>query len=265
MFIDPLCPECWALEPILKKLRIEYGRYFSIKHVLSGRLANLNISKKKNYENIVELWEKTASRSGMSCDADLWLEDPVDSPYIVSIALKAAELQGRRAGIRFLRRMQEVLFLEKRNISDYEVLLDCAVRAGLDIDEFSNDMHSESAIKAFQCDLKITTEMDVQEIPTLVFFNENVEDEGIKITGTYPYEVYVQILEEMLPEIPVKASPPPLESFLKLFNFVASKEIAVVYDLPISQIEREMKKLLLKQIVEQIPAKYGTFWRYIDK
>ena len=41
MFIDPLCPECWALEPILKKLHIEYGRYFSIKHVLSGRIANL--------------------------------------------------------------------------------------------------------------------------------------------------------------------------------------------------------------------------------
>jgi len=47
MFIDPLCPECWALEPILKKLQIEYGRYFSIKHVLSGRLADLNLCKKK--------------------------------------------------------------------------------------------------------------------------------------------------------------------------------------------------------------------------
>jgi predicted DsbA family dithiol-disulfide isomerase len=37
LFIDPICPECWALEPILKKLQIEYGRYFSIKHVLSGK------------------------------------------------------------------------------------------------------------------------------------------------------------------------------------------------------------------------------------
>jgi predicted DsbA family dithiol-disulfide isomerase len=265
MFIDPLCPECWALEPILKKLRIEYGRYFSIKHVLSGRLANLNLSKRKNYESIVELWDKTASRSGMSCDASLWLEDPVDAPYNASIALKAAELQGRRAGIRFLRRMQEVLFLEKRNISDFEVLKDCAVRAGLDVEEFANDMHSDSAAKAFQCDLKITSEMDVHEIPTLVFFNENVEDEGIKITGTYPYEVYEQILEEMLSEKPVKSPPPPLENFLKIFKFVASKEIAVVYDMPISQIERQMKKLLLKQVVEQIPAKYGTFWRYIEK
>jgi len=193
MFIDPLCPECWAIEPILKKLKIEYGRYFSIKHVLSGRLADLNLSKKKNYETIADLWEKTASRSGMSCDGTLWLENPVDTPFTVSIAIKAAELQGRRAGIRFFRRIQEMLFLEKQNISNLEVLKDCAKTSGLDVEEFLSDIHSESAAKAFQCDLKITSEMDVTEIPTLVFFNENAEDEGIKITGTYPYEVYVQI------------------------------------------------------------------------
>ncbi|WP_177177339.1 ClpXP adapter SpxH family protein [Bacillus sp. MUM 116] len=265
VFIDPICPECWALEPILKKLHIEYGRYFSIKHVLSGRLANLNFSKKKNYENLVELWEKTASRSGMSCDSSLWYENPIDSPHIVSIAIKAAELQGRRAGIRFLRKLQEVLFLDKKNISDLDVLKGCAAEVGLDIEEFNSDLHSESAAKAIQCDLKITSEMDVHEIPTLVFFNENVEDEGIKITGTYPYEIYVQILEEMLSERPVLSPPPQLEAFLKFFRFVASKEIAVVYNMTISQVEREMKKLLLKQVVEQIPAKYGTFWRYISE
>jgi predicted DsbA family dithiol-disulfide isomerase len=264
MFIDPLCPECWALEPILKKLHIEYGRYFSIKHVLSGRITNLNVSKKKNYEVIAELWEKTASRSGMSCDGSLWLENPVASPYIASVAIKAAELQGRRAGIRFLRKLQEKLFIDKQNISDIEVLTSCARNAGLDVEEFISDFHSESPAKAFQCDLKITTEMEVQEIPTLVFFNENAEDEGIKITGPYPYEVYVQILEEMLSEEPEKNQPPPLEKFLEYFKLVASKEIAVVYNMSISQVEREMKQLLLLQKVEQLPAKYGTFWRYVE-
>jgi predicted DsbA family dithiol-disulfide isomerase len=264
MFIDPLCPECWALEPILKKLYIEYGQYFSLKHVLSGRITNLNVSKKKNYEVIADLWEKTASRSGMSCDGSLWLENPVASPYVASIAIKAAELQGRRAGIRFLRKLQEKLFINKQNISHFEVLKSCANNAGLDVEEFISDFHSESAAKAFQCDLKITTEMEVQEIPTLVFFNENAEDEGIKITGSYPYEVYVQILEEMLSEQPVKNQPPSMESFLKYFKVVASKEIAVVYNMTISQVEREMKKLLLLQKVEQLPAKYGTFWRYVE-
>lgn len=262
-FIDPLCPECWALEPILKKLQIEYGRYFSIKHVLIGRLATLNLNTKQHYETIADLWEKTAARTGMACD--VWFKKPISSPHLVSVAIKAAELQGRRAGIRFLRIIQEHLFLGKKDITNIEVLKNCAIQAGIDVDEFLSDIHSESAAKAFQCDLKITSEMEVREIPTLVFFNENIEEEGIKITGYYPYDIYEQIIKEMLPFKPEKASPPPIEIFLKHYNLVASKEIAVVYNMSISEVEREMKKLQLIQLVEQIPVKYGIFWRYINK
>lgn len=265
MFIDPLCPECWALEPILKKLQIEYGRYFSLKHVLSGRIAMLNMTKKQHYENIAELWERTASRTGMSCDGSLWFENPISSPHIASVAIKAAELQGRRAGIRFLRKIQEELFLGKQNITDLDVLVTCAKDSGVDVEVFLSDIHAESAAKAFQCDMKITSEMEVQEIPTLVFFNENIEEEGIKITGVYPYEVYEQILSEMLPVIPEKAVPPSIEDFLKHFKMVASKEVAVVYNLSIAEAEREMKKLQLKQVVEQFPVKYGVFWKYINR
>ncbi|KIY20611.1 ClpXP adapter SpxH family protein [Mesobacillus subterraneus] len=264
MFIDPLCPECWALEPIIKKLQIEYGKYFSIKHVLSGRLATLNMNRKKGYETIADLWEKTACRTGMSCDGSLWYENPVSSPYLASIAIKSAELQGKKKGIRFLRKLQEVLFLEKQNVSNFDVLKSCARSVGLDVEEFVTDIHSETAAKTFQCDLKITNEMGVQEIPTLVFFNANVEEEGIKITGLYPYEVYVQILEEMLQQKPDAAQPPSLEQFLQQYKMVASKEVAVVYDMTVPQAEKELKKLMLKQIVEQIPAKYGMFWRYLE-
>ncbi|MCH1626232.1 DsbA family protein [Fredinandcohnia sp. SECRCQ15] len=263
IFVDPLCPDCWALEPIIKKLVIEYGRYFTIRHILSGRLATLNKGKKQKPEDIAQVWERTASRSGMSCDGSLWLENPISSPYSVSIAIKAAELQGKKAGIRYLRKLQEYLFLEKQDISNEQILIDCAAEVGLDVIEFKNDIHSPSAAKAFQCDLKITSEMEVEEIPTLVFFNENIEDEGIKITGCYPYEMYAHIIHEMIGEKIEPTPPPPIEEFLKYFKFVASKEISVMYNMPINDVEREMKKLLLKQQVEQVPVKYGTFWRYI--
>ncbi|MDQ0268722.1 ClpXP adapter SpxH family protein [Cytobacillus purgationiresistens] len=264
IFVDPLCPECWGLEPIIKKLLVEYGRYFSIKHVISGKLTSLNRGKRQGYDNIVDQWEKTGSRSGMSCDGSVWYENPISSPHLASIAIKAAELQGRKSGIRFLRKLQEVLFLEKQNISDFDVLKECATDIGLDVVEFVTDIHSESAAKAFQCDVKITAEMDVDEIPTLVFFNENIEEEGIKITGFYQYEVYEQILEEMLPIKPERAPLPELESFLKHFKLVATKEISVVYNMSEQDVNREMKKLQLKQKAEQVPAKHGNFWRFVD-
>jgi predicted DsbA family dithiol-disulfide isomerase len=52
VFVDPLCPECWALEPILKKLQIEYGQLLSLKHVLGGNLQQLNIGAQQKFENI---------------------------------------------------------------------------------------------------------------------------------------------------------------------------------------------------------------------
>ncbi|RIW27254.1 DsbA family protein [Bacillus salacetis] len=264
MFIDPLCPECWALEPILKKLHLQYGQYFRIKNVISGKLTSLNLTNKKKQENIADKWEKTASRSGMSCDGNVWFENPIDSPHLASIAIKAAELQGRHAGIRFFRNLQENLFLGKQNVSDLEVLTGIARNSKLDVEEFNSDIHSESASKAFQCDLKITAEMDVDEIPTLVFFNENIEDEGIKVTGMYPFEVYVQILEEMLSSRPEPQPLPPLEQFLEYYGTVATKEISVVYDMSTAQVEKNMKKWMLQKKVEKIPAKHGTFWRYLS-
>ncbi|WMM89749.1 ClpXP adapter SpxH family protein [Heyndrickxia coagulans] len=263
VFIDPLCPECWALEPVLKKLRLEYGVYFRLRHVLIGKLSNLNDIPKKR-EAVADYWEKTASRTGMSCDGSLWIENPITSPYIVSIAIKAAELQGKKQGLRFLRKVQELVFLEKRNISDIQILVDCAKGASIDVDEFLHDIHSESAAKAFQCDLKITSEMEVTESPSLVFFNEHIEDEGLKISGLYSYDIYVQVLQEMLGKEPSPLPLPPLEEFLKYFGFVASKEIAVVYDLPVHEAEKELKKLVLQQKVRKIEGKHGSFWKYIN-
>lgn len=262
IFIDPLCPECWALEPILKKLQVEYGRYFSYRHVLSGKLATLNLNKKPSH--VAKIWERTGSRTGMTCDGTLWLENPISSPHFVSIAIKAAELQGKKAGTRFLRKVRERLFLSSENITEMSILIECAEEAGLDSKEFEADILSQSARKAFQCDLKITSEMEVQEIPSLVFFNENIEEEGIKVTGIYPYDIYEQILMEILPYTPEKTNPPEIIQFLKFFGLVASKEIAEVYNMSIQEVEREMKKLQLKQIVEQIPVKHGIYWRYIS-
>ncbi|MRH43394.1 DsbA family protein [Aquibacillus halophilus] len=263
VFIDPLCPECWSLEPYLKKLTIEYGRFFTIRPILSGQLTTLNKDKFDKPKQLKEIWEKTASRTGMSCDGDLWIDNPISFPWIASLAIKAAELQGKKAGRRFLRKIQEYLFLSKKDISKEEILFECAVDAKLDLDEFKNDLYSNSAKKALQCDLKLTKEMDVEYIPAMVFFNESEEEEGLKLSGLYPYDIYVKVLKQMLQKELAPANKPPIEDFLSHYDFVGTKEVSVVYEWSLEKTEKEMKKLRLKQTVEKVPVKYGSFWKYI--
>lgn len=264
VFIDPLCPECWSLEPFLKKLTIEYGRFFTIRPIVSGRISSLNQYLSKKPEHLKKSWDHTASRTGMCCDGDVWIENPISSPLATSLAVKAAELQGKKAGMRFLRKVQEYVFLEKQNISDENVLIECAVKSRLDVQEFKSDLHSEAARRALQCDLKLAHEMEVESTPTIVIFNESEEDAGLKITGLYSYDVYVKVLKEMLQKEPGPAVKPELEVFLQHYRFVANKEIAVVYDWTEQQAKKEMKKLMLKQKVREVPVKHGAFWEYID-
>lgn len=262
-FIDPVCPECWGLEPITRKLFIEYGQYFTLKHLIGTKVDVLNRYKANRRSNTNQ-WNQTASETGMSWDDDSWFHNPPKS-YLASIAVKAAEMQGKAAGNRFLRKLREMLFLEKRNINDHDVMLQCAELANLDVSEFQTDMSSSGTMKALRCDMKITSEMNVTVLPTLVFFNVETADEGLKVTGGYSYEVYVQILTDMLGMEPTPASPPDFQDFIRKYQFLATKEIGLIYNMDDTTVEREMKKLQLKQIVERVPVKYGTFWRYIKE
>jgi predicted DsbA family dithiol-disulfide isomerase len=254
LFIDPFCTDCWSLSPIIKKLQMEYGDYFTIKYVLCGKLTSLN-SKHGNYH-----WKRNDIKTNKAF-IDSECRDK-SSPHLTAISIKAAELQGKRAGILFIRRVQEVLFLENADISDINTLQKCAKNVGLDVEEFTHDIYSPSAAKAFQCDLKISTEMEVTDMPAMVFFNENIEDEGLKITGLYSYQIYVQLLSEMLESYPKPAEMPPLELFLRSNPIIATQDLAVIYDQSDQQIERQMKKLQLQRKVQKICAKSGTFWKY---
>ncbi|MRX73624.1 DsbA family protein [Bacillus lacus] len=258
MFIDPLSPDCWALEPVIKKLQIQYGRFFTLRHILSGRLETLNSASGKAPEKL------RLQHTKKNCEGSLWGDNKFSSPYISSLAIKAAELQGRKAGLNFLRKLQEVLFIEEQNVTTQQVLLEIASSIGLETEEFISDILSASASKALQCDFNITSEMEVHEVPTIAFFNERVDDEGIKITGFYHYDLYKEILFEMLGDIPRPSETPPLIHFLQYFKFVSTSEIASVYNMTYEEADRELKKYLLARKVERIPVSKGTYWKFMQ-
>ncbi|WP_410981705.1 ClpXP adapter SpxH family protein [Bacillus cereus] len=267
LFIDPLCMDCWGIEPVVMKLWLEYGKYFSIRHILTGKVEGAIAPPHKwnKPANIRFVWEKTTSLQGFSCDGKVHMQDASSTPYLVSIAIKAAELQGRKAGSKFLRKLQEYIFLENVSKPDLELLLACAEQSGIDVEEFKKDLHSTSAKKAFQCDLKFTNEMHITEIPSLVFFHANSDEEGIKIAGIYSYDVYVQLLKEIV-KCDIEPAPlPPLEVLLETMQFMSSKEIAFIYNCPQQEIERELKKLSLKRKVRMIEVKCERFWKWIAK
>ncbi|AYC29020.1 DsbA family protein [Paenisporosarcina cavernae] len=239
-FIDPLCADCFDLQPTLRKLQVKYDQYFTLRIVVSTRLSALN----------------TKVTKGKTDD-----EDNYAHPALPAVAIKAAELQGKRAGMRFLQKVQEQIFLNTKSCTNFNALKEIAETVELDLQEFESDFKSNEASRAFQCDLYITREMEVTEVPTLVFFNENIEDEGLKVSGTYDFDVYKHILQEMVNEELVEKEPPTLDELFDRYETLSTHEVAAIYGVTPYMAERELKKRTLLQQLERIPQPETTHWR----
>lgn len=241
VFVDPLCSKSWALQPLLRKLQVEYERYFTLKIVLRTTLPKMNLSCFGDKSDV------------NTCDKI--------HPAFPSIAMKAAEFQGKRAGFRFLTKLFEYTYLKSRNVLSFSVLVEIAESLGLDVDEFILDFSSHNVLRYLQVDMYLANEMDVEDAPSFVFFNENIEDEGLKVNGLHSYEIYEQILEEMVGYSITPEVPPSLDDLFERFDSLATKEIAEIYHIPEKCAERELKKQLLLQKVERLPLQNMTLWR----
>ena len=243
IFIDPLCPQAYAMQATIRKLQLEYEQYFTWRYVLSTQLTSLNCLTNR-----------------MKCCED---GAPLDiaHPVLPSIAIKAAELQGKRAGFRYLTKLQETAALGTKNINSHATLTDIAKQVDLDLNEFAIDFGSKEAARAFQGDLYITREMEVDEVPSIVFFNECIEDEGLKVSGTYTYEVYVHILQELVGEEIVRQPLPTIDELFDRYETLTTAEVAEIYSIEEAFAERELKKRMLQQKVERLCNDDMTLWR----
>lgn len=242
IFIDPLCPHTFAMQATLRKLQLEYEHYFTWRYVLSTQLTNLNC----------------LSNRLKDCDTSHELD--IAHPVLPSIAIKAAELQGKKAGLRYLTKVQQIAALGIRNLNSRATLIDIAKDIQLDVSEFIADFGSKEAARAFQCDLHITREMEVDEVPSIVFFNECIEDEGLKVSGTYDYAVYEHILQQLIAEELIPQPLPTIEDLFNRYTAMTTAEVAEIYSIDEQVAERELKKRMLQQKIERLMSDDLTLW-----
>lgn len=237
VFIDPSDAGCYGLIPVLRRLQVEYEQYFTYRIIMKT-----SFSPQKNLGQGPH-------------------DVRIPHPVLPAVAVKAAEFQGKRAGFKYLCRLLDYRFLKGHDITSPDVLLEIAGLIGIDTAEFMQDFRSVNAAKSFQCDLFISREMEVEQAPSFVFFNNNFEDEGLMVKGLHDYDIYVKVLEELLGEQMKKSVPPSLDELFRRFDSLTTCEIAAIYKVNVRTAERELKKRLLQRRVECQPAQGATLWR----
>lgn len=262
-FTDPICSSCWVLQPLLRKLLLEYDDYIKIDYHMGGLLPsweNFDDKRITKPTDAAQLWEEIRGKEKIPIDGDIWLEDPLMSSYPPCIAFKAAQLQDKDKAIFFLRRLKEMLFMEKKNINNWGNLERAALFCGLDAALLQKNMKKEG-IDDFKKDLAKANELNIRVFPTLIFERKGMESEILK--GLKTYEIIEQTILKYVPDAKKNTNLPTPADLFKLYNNMTEKEFAFLLSIDQPAADAELEKLNHQGLIQKVSVKEVAYWQAV--
>ena len=259
-FTDPICSTCWGIEPQLRKLKLEHGHLLTIEYRMGGLLPDWDYSSGgiSKPSDVATHWDEGSAHYDMPIDGDVWLEDPLYSSYPPSVAVKAAQIQDGEKAVSFLRRIREMVFLEKKNITRREHLLDAASYAGLDVNKFEWDL-GNSANDRFQSDLEMAKQFGVRGFPT--FFITAAAGTRQKIYGIKPYAVFENAVTSLLDDPQKTDYPRDWSALFTSYPTLTTREFAELSDRSKEESQQLLHQLVSEGKLEQQSTKNGVLWK----
>jgi len=259
-FTDPICSSCWGIEPQLRKLKLEYGQFIDIDYRMGGLLPDwsYNSGGISKPSDVAHHWDEVSVYYDMPIDGDVWLEDPLHSSYPPSIAFKAAQMQDKDKAVLFLREMRERLFLQKKNLAQWEHMAMAASAVGLDTAQLKTDFEGK-AKNLFEEDLKLAKEYGVRGFPTMFFIND--ADAKEIVYGSKPYPFYETALLKLYPQAVKYEYVKTPEALFSKYHSLTAKEFAELSGTPRSESEKTLDKLVSNGKLEKITTKNGAMWK----
>lgn len=264
-FTDPICSACWAIEPDLRKFKLAYGAYLEIEYKMGGLLPKWEgFADRANGisgpADVAGHWDEVGAATGMSIDGDIWLEDPLHSSYPPSIAFKAMQNQSDSVAVLFLRKLREMVFLQKKNITRLEHLLQAVEEAGGDKSLFLTDYQSKASEIAFLNDVQEGRSLGVRGFPTFVMISE--DGKAYRLSGMGGYDQYVLALQKALGhEVPPAPISTDVMDQLNKFGYLSTREISVLINQDDKSVFDLLAHLEQQGKVKKETQKFGEFWR----
>ncbi len=258
-FTDPICSSCWAIEPQLRKLKLEYGADLEIEYRMGGLLPDwsYNSGGISKPSDVAHHWDEVSGYYDMPIDGDVWLEDPLHSSYPPSIAFKAAQLQSPEKAVAFLRKVREMVFLQKKNITKWKYLAEAAAYAGLDSVQLKKDVDGP-ALERFHADLTFSKELGVRGFPTLFFVDRNGNRE--MVYGSKPYAVYENALVKLHPSIEKYPYDKEQAFLFATYPTLTAREFSELSGMKRNESEPFLDDLSNKGILKKQTTKNGAIW-----
>ena len=217
-----------------------------------------NIGSIKTPLDAAKHWEELSASQNMILDGDVWLEGPLYSSYLPLIAFKAAQLQDSDKAITFLRRLKELVFLEKKNITRWEIIENAALSSGIDAAVLKEDCTGKGS-QLLEADLELAKDLKITMFPTLIFLMDGIAFN--RINGFQTYENFEEIILEVIPNAVKNTINCSAEALFSLYPNMTESEFSFILNISIAESRILLNDLYDKGKIDNYRIKNGTVWK----
>lgn len=260
-FTDPVCSTCWLVQPQMRKLALQYGDFYEIKYLMGGLLPsweNYSKGKIRNPADAAKHWEEMAQKHEMPISPNVWVDSPLSSSFPPSIAIKAAQLQHKLKAFNFHRRIKELLFVESKNITDFDLLITAAIQVGLDKDRLMEDM-TKVAVNKFEEDLQYAAALDITVLPTFIFTNDL--NEQVVLKGFQEFESLEKAILDLNPLAEKDARVRDPYELFQVFTSLTTHEFCYLSELDTRSGEKLLEQLETEGVIVKRHGYSGAIWK----
>jgi len=172
---DPMCSWCWGFRPVWLKLRQQLDTHIKLVSWVGGlAIDNAEPMAQSMQKSLQETWHHIQhSIPGTEFNFDFWTANtPRRSTYPSCRAVICAREMDNKAEQMTLA-IQRAYYLQARNPSDIDTLIDLADSIGLDRQQFARQIRSPQTNHLLQKELQQVRSIGVSSFPSLVIEQDN--------------------------------------------------------------------------------------------
>lgn len=195
---DPMCSWCWGFSPVLNEFINDYKKKYTFKLFLGGlRVGEENVLDEEFKTKLSDSWNRVKKVTNQDFNFDILKQlGFIYNTEPSCRAVASVRQVNPEKAFTYIEELHKAFYLENKNITDSQFLLNEAVKLGIDENAYSELYNSESFKQELYSEFEYVAHLGVQVFPAVLVHT----DTGFTILsqGYHPYHKIKKDLENIV-------------------------------------------------------------------